>query len=117
MVLWSARVKVTSVLITPPDQSGKGEGEPGVAQCSRGVRIVQDISQSQLKRRMYISMIDVLELRSDGMYDPRSRTFHVLFHGDVMVNAMQKEGDRQEPGRNPQIKVHVEQGSGEAVFR
>jgi len=89
MVLWSARVKVTSILITPPDQSGKGEGEPGVVHCSRGVRIVQDISQSQLKRRMYISMIDVLELRSDGMYDPRSRTFHVLFHGDVMVNAMQ----------------------------
>jgi len=76
MVLWSARVKVTSVLITPPDQSGKGEGEPGVAQCSRGVRIVQDISQSQLKRRMYISMIDVLELRSDGTYDPRRRTSH-----------------------------------------
>ncbi|KAH9962204.1 class I glutamine amidotransferase-like protein [Russula dissimulans] len=43
-----AGVKVTSALIKPPDQSGKGEAEPGVAQCSRGVRIVADISQSQL---------------------------------------------------------------------
>jgi len=43
-----AGVKVTSALIKPPDQSGKGEAEPGIAQCSRGVRIVADISQSQL---------------------------------------------------------------------
>ncbi|KAI0249730.1 DJ-1 [Lactifluus subvellereus] len=40
-----AGVKCTSALITP---SGSGEAEPGAAQCSRGVRIVPDISQSQL---------------------------------------------------------------------
>jgi protein DJ-1 len=43
-----AGVKCTSALITPSGKSGNDEGEPGVAQCSRGVRIVPDISESQL---------------------------------------------------------------------
>jgi protein DJ-1 len=40
-----AGVKCTSVLITP---SGSGEAELGAVQCSRGVRIIPDILQSQL---------------------------------------------------------------------
>ncbi|KAH9974148.1 class I glutamine amidotransferase-like protein [Lactifluus volemus] len=40
-----AGVNCTSVFITP---SGSDKEEPGFARCSRGVRIVPDISQSQL---------------------------------------------------------------------
>jgi len=40
-----AGVNCTSVFITP---SGSDKEEPGFARCSRGVRIIPDISQSQL---------------------------------------------------------------------
>ncbi|KAI9508076.1 DJ-1 [Russula earlei] len=45
-----AGVKVTSVLISPPSDTSRGdEAETDAAvRCSRGVRIVPDISQSQL---------------------------------------------------------------------
>ncbi|KAF8273698.1 class I glutamine amidotransferase-like protein [Lactarius quietus] len=43
-----AGVKCTSALITPSDQPGDDQSQPATAQCSRGIRIVPDISQSQL---------------------------------------------------------------------
>jgi protein DJ-1 len=49
-----AGVKCTSVLITP-DESG--EDELAAAQCSRGVRIVPDISQSQLSASKAVCLV------------------------------------------------------------
>ncbi|KAI9459191.1 class I glutamine amidotransferase-like protein [Lactarius psammicola] len=43
-----AGVKCTSALIAPSDQSGSDQPQPATAQCSRGIRIVPDILQSQL---------------------------------------------------------------------
>ncbi|KAI0264678.1 class I glutamine amidotransferase-like protein [Gloeopeniophorella convolvens] len=43
-----AGVKCTSALITPSEQSGSNESGPKYAQGSRGIRIVPDITQSQL---------------------------------------------------------------------
>lgn len=43
-----AGVECTSALIAPSDQSGNGQPQLAIAQCSRGIRIVPDILQSQL---------------------------------------------------------------------
>ncbi|KAN0136910.1 DJ-1 protein [Lactarius tabidus] len=43
-----AGVKCTSALISPSDQPGDDQSQPATAQCSRGIRIVPDVLQSQL---------------------------------------------------------------------
>ncbi|KAH8993635.1 class I glutamine amidotransferase-like protein [Lactarius hatsudake] len=46
--LTRAGVKCTSALIAPSDQSGNDQSQPATAQCSRGIRIVPDVLQTQL---------------------------------------------------------------------
>ncbi|KAH9171054.1 class I glutamine amidotransferase-like protein [Lactarius sanguifluus] len=46
--LTRAGVKCTSALIAPSDQSGNDQPQPATAQCSRGIRIVPDVLQTQL---------------------------------------------------------------------
>ncbi|KAH9983133.1 DJ-1 [Russula compacta] len=43
-----AGVKCTSALVSPSGTSGNDEAEPGAVQCSRGIRIVPDVSLSRL---------------------------------------------------------------------
>ena len=43
-----AGVKCTSALISPSDQLGDDQSQSATAQCSRGIRIVPDVLQSQL---------------------------------------------------------------------
>ncbi|KAH9028570.1 class I glutamine amidotransferase-like protein [Lactarius pseudohatsudake] len=43
-----AGVKCTSALIAPSDQPGNDQPQPATAQCSRGIRIVPDVLQTQL---------------------------------------------------------------------
>lgn len=58
-----AGVKCTSALIASTDQPGDDQSQPATAQCSRGIRIVPDILQSQLSASSVVCLLSYCERR------------------------------------------------------